>query len=167
MIRDYIVFICLTVIFIFCSLIVSFVYKYIVEKTVEEFSNVYDLSGIQDKINVFLNFGNIIEIVGIIGVFGVIVSSALIVSKVNFSVLALPFGIIIYFIGIYISFIFANTFVYLYSSLLQTYPNYQINPYLYFIGSNLPYIVAFVGFVLMILAYSKASKPQYQGLSVV
>lgn len=161
MIRDYIAIVGFSFLFLVASLISSFVFNTFINEMIIQVGNL-SINGIDytELLSIynskFALLTNTIQIVGIVSIFGVMISSALLVTRVRMSPLALPFAIIIYFVGIFISMAFSNSYSYMVTEL-QTYDSsFTINSYFDWIGLRLPYITGIIGGVLMVLAYAKA-----------
>jgi len=160
MIRDYIGVLSLSFLFLIASMVSSFVFHIFINEMIEQIGTLSVGVDYTDLLSIYNNnfslLTNTIQLVGIVSIFGVIITSALLVTRVRMSPLALPFAIIIYFVGIFISMAFSNTYNYMLSEL-QTYdPTFSVSNYFDWIGLNLPYIVGIVGGILMVLAYAKA-----------
>jgi len=160
MIRDYIAFFSISFIFLVSSLISSFVFHVFINELVDNIGSVDLGVDYTDLINIyntkFALLTNTIQIVGIVSIFGIMITSALLVTRVRMTPLALPFAVIIYFIGIFISMAFSNSYAYMLTELQSFDPTFEINSYFDWIGLHLPYITGIIGGVLMILAYAKA-----------
>jgi len=168
MIRDYIAVFSMSFVFLVASLVSSFVFHIFINNLVDNIGTLDLGVDYTDLITIynekFALLTNTIQLVGIFSIFGIMITSALLVTRVRMSPLALPFAVIIYFIGIFISMAFSNSYAYMLTELQEYDATFSVNSYFDWIGLHLPYITGIIGGVLMILAYAKS--PHKGGQSI-
>lgn len=176
MIRDYLVLTGITASLLLVTLIASFTYYVSIESIITAFTtegtSIYnmtisdDLDGEEitaEELQPFRTFLITLQYAGILSIMMSIISSTIIVAKVRYS----PFGsiimIVLYFVGIFMSMVFSNAYVYMHEVMTEMIPSFSVLTYLDWMALNLPYINAVVGGVMFFLAYSKTPFKQGQG----
>lgn len=158
MIKDLFSLIGINIIILIISLVVSFVYYVSISALIEGFESYeeMDWTEAQSHYSQMFVIGDILQVAGIISIFSMTITSALLVTRMRFSPLALPFAIIFYFVAIFLSMVYSNTFVYMEAELQSYEASFTVNEYLSWIAIEFPYITAIVGVILMFLAYAKS-----------
>lgn len=158
MIRDYMSFIGIASFLSILSLVVSFSYHVTIHNLTDAFESIpgEDYTSLQSEYSSFYVISDIIQVVGMVCIFGVILIAVKLITKVRFNPLVLPFAIIMYFVGIFLAMIFANSHYYV-LTMLQTYDaTFQVNSFLSWVILRFPYFIAIIGAVFLILGYAKA-----------
>lgn len=165
MIRDYIVLFTLMFMLMFSALITSYVYNVSISYFFFEIEKM-GYTEMQPVYGQFYGITSLIQVVGIIAIFMTIVISIVVVVRVGFTPLGIIVAIPVYFIMIFTSLVFSNSYVYIMNVLLAYDTSFPINPYLDFMGYHLPQIITVAGAIMFVFAYAKYPKSINDGISL-
>lgn len=162
MIKDFFSLIAISIFIILITLLVSFVHWVVVHNMVDVIEtnvdpSVVDWSEFGTKYHSKIYaFSNSMQVVGIICLFGYVIASMILVSRVRFTPLAIPFALISFFVGLFISMAMSNVYYFTVQKLIEYDSTFTVNTYMNWIGLKLPQLFVFIGGILLVLAYAKA-----------
>jgi hypothetical protein len=114
-----------------------------------------------DQLNSIRTIPQTIQIIGIVAQILYIIMGIVFVASVRYNPVGIVLIFIFYFVGIFGSMVYANIYQMMSQTLQQVVPSFAVNAYFDWINLKLPYIMAFVGGFMFILAYVKL--PDFTG----
>ena len=163
MIRDAVGILIITVSFMFFSMFSSFMYIEMMNKIVPELNKILednnvsesDMAKYHELTEKVYMYGNILAYFGVFASSSAILLSFVFVYKLRMNPLVVPIMVILYFLMLLVSMVMSNMYVNIRDEIYSQFPDFKLPQKADWYYSNLPYIMMFAMFVIMMIGYSK------------